>query len=171
MNSIRKLHVPVIALAALLALSACGKQEAPAPAAAPPTAAKPAPPPPAPPAVPATPATPAASATTLVSVELTNNVDASGKVGGAPATTFAPTDKIYALVKTNSSGAHPSTVSAHWEYQGGISVNDTTQPVTAAGESVTTFHIEKPSGWPQGHYKVAVSIDGQPAATKEFDVK
>jgi hypothetical protein len=172
MNSIRKLHVLVVALAALLVLSACGKQEAPAPAAPPQTAAKPAPPPPpAPPSAPATPAATTASPTTLVSVDLTNNVDASGKIGGAPATTFAPADKIYALVKTNSSGAHPSTVSAHWEYQGGVTVNDTTQPVTAAGESVTTFHIEKASGWPQGHYKVVVLIDGQTAATKEFDVK
>src|SRR5262249_12464194 len=152
-----------LALAATLALSACGTQETPPPAAKPATPAAPAPtPPPAPaaPTAPATPVAPAASATTLVSGDLTNNVDASGKVGGAAATTFAPNDKIYALVKTNNSGSKPSTVSAHWEYQGGVSVNDATQPVMSAGEAVTTFHIEKPSGWPPGHYKVTISIDG-----------
>lgn len=170
MNSIRT-GTLLLAAVALLALSACGKQEAPPPAAS--TPAKTEPPPPAAPAAPTAPAAPAApvAATKLVSLDLTNNVDASGKVGGAAATMFAPNDKIYALVKTNNNGTSPSTVSAHWEYQGGVTVNDSTQSVMAAGESVTTFHIEKPSGWPPGKYKVTIAIDGQQVGAKEFEVK
>ena len=155
--------------AAALALAACGKQPAP-PAANPPaatTAPAPSPARPAPPMV----STGAASATAFQAVELTNNVDASGKIAGATTSTFLPNDKIYALVKTNNASSNPSTISAHWEFEGGVVVNDSTQAVTATGPSVTTFHIEKPSGWPAGHYTVAISIDGKQVGTKGFEVK
>ena len=155
--------------AAALALAACGKQPAP-PAANPPaatTAPAPSPARPAPPTI----ASGAASSTAFQSVELTNNVDASGQLAGAPSSTFLPNDKIYALVKTNNASSNPSTISAHWEFEGGVVVNDSTQAVTAAGPSVTTFHIEKPSGWPAGHYNLTVTIDGKQVANKGFDVK
>jgi hypothetical protein len=32
------------------------------------------------------------------------------------------------------------------------------------------FHITKASKWPSGKYKVEVSVNGTPAATKEFEV-
>jgi hypothetical protein len=160
----------IVLMAGALVLAACGKQEAP-----PPPPPKPAPAPAAPaqaPAPPAAAATPApASGTKVESVALGTAVDASGNLASAPATEFTPTQTIYAVVSTNNSGTNPSTVSAHWEFQGGVTVNDSTQPVTAAGPSVTTFHIEKASGWPPGHYRLVVSVDGQQAATKEFEVK
>lgn len=156
----------IVSIAAALALAACGKTQAPPPAAPAPTT---------PPAAPATPApsTPAApvAGTTFESVELGNAVDASGKLTGAPATEFTPKDTIYAVVKTNTTGNAPATIAAHWEFQGGVAVNDGSQTVTASGPSLTTFHIEKASGWPVGHYRAVISIDGKQVAIKEFEVK
>lgn len=61
--------------------------------------------------------------------------------------------------------------SVHWGYQGTTTVNDSSQTVTATGPSVTTFHVEKPSGWPTGAYSFAISIDGKQVGMKDFDVK
>jgi hypothetical protein len=36
---------------------------------------------------------------------------------------------------------------------------------------VTTFHIEKPEGFPTGAYTVAITIDGKQVGIKDFDVK
>src|SRR5215831_13885439 len=87
----------IVLAAAALALVACGKQPAPPAANAPstPAASAPSPARPAPP----TASTGAASATAFQSVELSNNVNASGTLAGAPSTTFLPNDKIYAVVK------------------------------------------------------------------------
>jgi len=154
-----------ILMAAALVLSACGKQEAP-----PPPAPAPAPAPAPTAAVPAAPA-PAPEGTTFESVVLGSAVDASGKLSGEPATTFTPKDTIYAVVMSSNTGTAPATISAHWAFQGTTTVNDSSQTVTATGPSVTTFHIEKPSGFPAGAYSVAISIDGKEVGTKDFDVK
>jgi len=155
----------IVLIAATFALGACGK--APTPPAAP------APPPP--PAAPAPQATPAPAAvpagTTFQSVALGKAVDGSGKLSGDPATEFGPKDTVYAVVSTSNVGTNPATITAHWEFQGGVAVNEGSQTVSASGPSVTTFHIEKASGWPIGHYRVVISIDGKQAAIKEFEVK
>jgi len=153
----------IVLIAATFALGACGKQEAPPPAPAPAPAA------PAPAPAPTT-AAPAAG-TTFESLVFSNAVDASGKPANAPSVVFAPKDTIYAVVTTNTTGTAPATIAAHWEFQGGVTVNDGSQTVTASGPSVTTFHIEKASGWPVGHYRAVISIDGKQAAIKEFEVK
>jgi hypothetical protein len=108
---------------------------------------------------------------TFESLALGTAVDASGKLTGAPMTAFTPKDTIYAVVSTNNAGSAPATIAAHWAYQGSTTVNDSSQTVTASGPSVTTFHIEKPSGWPAGAYTVAISIDGKQVGIKDFDVK
>jgi hypothetical protein len=34
----------------------------------------------------------------------------------------------------------------------------------------TEFHISKPSPWPPGDHKVALTVDGQPSQTQTFTV-
>lgn len=152
----------VVALAGALALSACGKKEEPAPAAPPPAATPaPAPAPTTPP--PAT--TPAPEPVAVASVDLGNDDKVT-----TPTTTFTPKDTIYAAVKTTGS-APMATLAAKWSYQDGQTVSESSQPLAPEGSSVTTFHISKADGWPAGNYKVEISLDGKPAATKEFSVK
>jgi hypothetical protein len=166
MNHSHNSLVTAAVLTAALALSACGKQEAPPPAPAQ-TAPAPAPATPAPPA-----AAPAVPATTVSSLVLGNALDGDGKVA-APATTFAPKDTIYAQVVTMSTGGSGSaSIVAKWTYGEGQPVSQNTESVsTAAGTATTTFHISKPDGWPAGKYEVQISIDGRPATNAMFEVK
>jgi hypothetical protein len=158
----------IILTATVLALAACGRQEQPAPPAAPASAPASAEAP-----MPTGPLMPPAPhpGTVLDSLELGAAVDAAGNLSGAPATTFTPKDTIHAVVKTTNNGVMPAVISAHWAYQGTTTVNDSSQTVSASGPSVTTFHIEKPSGFPAGAYSVAISIDGKEVGTKDFEVK
>ena len=173
MISFRSGNPLIIAMAGSLMLAACGHETPP-----PPPPPKPAPTAPAPTPAAAAPATPAATpaptpaGTTFASVELGNGVNASGNaLSGAPSTSFAPKDTIYALVTTNSGSATPAKISARWTFGSGTLVNESTHEVAAAGSSVTEFHIAKPDGWPVGNYSVAISIDGKQVATKDFAVK
>src|SRR5437879_3314471 len=133
MISIRNGNSLIIVMAGALALAACNQAPPPPPPKPAPTTPAPAPmPPPA-----ATPA-PAAASTTFVSVDLGNGVNASGNaLSGAPSTTFAPKDTIYALVKTSSGSANPSTIGAKWTFGGSSVINESNRPVAAAGDSVT----------------------------------
>ena len=166
MNYSRNSLVGVAVLTAALALSACGKQEAPPPAPAK-TAPAPAPATPPPPA-----AVPAAPITTVSSLVLGSALNGDGKVA-SPATTFAPKDTIYAQVATTSSGGSGSaSIMAKWTYDQGQPVSQNTESVsTGAGTATTTFHISKPDGFPAGKYEVQISIDGKPATNAAFDVK
>ena len=161
MTRFRNCIAPVATLVAVLALSACGKQQPPPPA---PAAAAPSAPAPAP--------APAAAATTVSSLVLGNALGGDGKVT-SPATTFAPKDTIYAQVVTTSTGGAGSvSIAAKWTYDQGQPVSQNTESVsTASGTATTTFHISKPDGWPAGKYTVEISLDGKPATNATFDVK
>lgn len=151
-----------ISLASVLALSACNKNA--------PQEATPSAPAESTPAVPVSApaaATPAAPVT-LVSVDLGSAVGPDQKVTTAT-TTFTPKDTIYASVATDGTGN--ATLDAKWTYQDGQTVKDDSKTVAATGPANTTFSISKPDGWPAGNYKVEVSLNGTPAASKDFSVK
>lgn len=156
-------YLIAFALAATLTVAACGKKEEAATPAAPPAASTAA-------AVPAAPAaTPApAPAVSLASIDLGSAVGADQKVTTAT-TTFTPKDSIYAAVSTTGSGN--ATIAVKWTYQGGQTVKEDSKTIAATGPATTSFEISKPDGWPAGNYKVDVTLNGQPAGTKDFSVK
>jgi hypothetical protein len=143
-------------------LSACGKSEPPPAqqATAPRTTT--------PPAAPAT-TPPAVSAVKVTTIELGNQLGANKRVAEQK-TSFAPSDTIYVSVVTDGSAQH-ATLTARWIYQDGQLVNESIQTIAPTGSAATEFHIAKPSGWPAGTYKVEVSLNGNAAGTKEFEVK
>jgi hypothetical protein len=112
---------------------------------------------------------PAPVAFRVAGLELGNRID-SGKKVLAPMTTFGKKDTIYVSVATE--GATPSaTLSARWTFgDAGQLVNEMSETIAPTGPAATEFHISKPSGWPKGKYKVEVSVNGSPAASKEFEV-
>lgn len=112
---------------------------------------------------------PAAAPFAVQSVELGKHVGADKRVSDQT-TTFGPKDTIYASVVTE--GEAPSkTIAATWMFGSGTLVKADTQTISPSGSAATEFHIAKPSGWPAGKYKVEISVDGNPAGTKEFEVK
>ena len=88
-------------------------------------------------------------------------------------TTFSPSQKtIYVSVDT--SGSTPgATLNAKWSYLEGSGqmVTSTSQSVNADGPATTTFRVQNPNLWPEGKYKVDISLDGKLVASKSFDVK
>jgi pyruvate/2-oxoglutarate dehydrogenase complex dihydrolipoamide acyltransferase (E2) component len=190
-----------VTFAGLLALSACGKNEqsanqpaasstaaapatpstaaAPAPAS---TAAAPAPAPAHTAAAPAAASTaaPAAAAATpaatdgfqVSTITLGDTVGADHKVR-KDIVPFAPNQKtIYVSVDT--SGSTPgATLNAKWSYLEGNGqlVTSTSQSVIADGPATTTFRVVNPNLWPEGKYKVDISLDGKQVASKTFQVK
>ncbi|KAG9549956.1 hypothetical protein KCV01_g23436, partial [Aureobasidium melanogenum] len=187
-------------IAGLLVLTACGKKDeqqnaAPAPASTAPAAA-PAPASTAPAAqapaaagtaaaapaaqpaaatAQAPTAAPAAASESLKvgSVTLGNAVGADKKVAKAK-NAFAPNDKtIYASVATEGTTAG-ATLAAKWTYQDGdttTTVSDISQSISTDGPAVTTFKIQNPNEWPEGKYKVVISLNGQAVGNEAFEVK
>ena len=145
----------VLALAAAVALGACAKKE---------------PPPPPPTAIPAPTAVPTPVPFKVTSVDLGKSIGDDKTIKDA-ATTFGPKDTIYAAISSEGASAK-ATLKARWTFGAKDQVvNEETRDIAPTGHAVTEFHIAKPSGWPVGKYKVEVSADGAPAATKDFDVK
>jgi hypothetical protein len=193
--SFRSSALATATVAGLLVLTACGKKEdqqaaAPAPSATAPAA--PAAASTAPAAAPAAtttaaavaapaaqpaaaPAAPVAAADTLKvgAVTLGNAVGADKKVAKAK-NAFAPSDKtIYASVATDGTTAG-ATLNAKWTYQDGdtaTTVSDISQSISTDGPAVTTFKIQNPNEWPEGKYKVAISLNGQAVGNEAFEVK
>jgi hypothetical protein len=152
-----------LSLASALALSACNKN---APQESATTTAAEASAPAAPVSTPAAPAS--ATPVTLVSVDIGSAVGPDQKVTAAT-TTFTPRDTIYASVATDGTGN--ATLDAKWTYQDGQTVKEDSKTIAATGPATTTFSISKPDGWPAGDYKVEISLNGTPAASKDFSVK
>ena len=83
---------------------------------------------------------------------------------------FAPTETVYASVRTTGS-APSATLVARWTFQDGQVVSEDTRTIAPNGSAVTEFHISQPAGLPKGNYKVEVSLDGRPVGSKDFSVK
>lgn len=106
----------------------------------------------------------------VLGVEVGNRIDTEKKIS-APMSTFGARDTIYASVATE--GATPgATLSAKWTFgDAGQLVNEMSETIAPTGPAFTEFHISKATRWPSGKYKVEVSVNGTPAASKEFEIK
>lgn len=102
---------------------------------------------------------------------LGNAVDAAHEVTHA-SNSFAFNDKIiYASVATTgrSDGA---TLNAKWSYLEGNGqlISSISQALATDGPAVTTFMVQNPDLWPEGHYKIEISLDGKPVTTQNFEI-
>ena len=152
-----RVHTTTTTMLALLALLACHREDrAESPAASPAPGSTP-------------PVSAAADLPARVAwIEIGGAADANGRVT-LPASQFAPKDTIYVSVLTDGQPSG-STLSARWTYEDGQVVSENHQ--TLGGDRrATEFHIAKPDGWPAGRYQVEIALNGQPAGSKEFEVR
>ncbi len=176
MNTTRQHPVLACAVAAALALSACGKSNEPAspiPSTPSPSATAMTAPMAPPPVLPTTssaamPASSASAAVSFSSLEIGSSVDTNDKVR-VIGTSFAPKDKIYASVETVGNGH--ATLAAKWTYNGSRTVHEGSKVLDTMGAQSTAFMISQPDGFPAGDYQVEVSLDGKTVASKDFSVK
>lgn len=146
----RALHISRLALVAGLVLTGgCGKK-ADAPAAVPP------------------PPTPAV-ALRVTSVDVGKSLTAD-KAVASPTDDFMPRDTIFVSVATEGA-ASSATLVARFTFQDGQLVDEATRTIAPTGMARTEFHVFKPSGWPEGKYKVEITLNGAPAGSKDFEVK
>jgi hypothetical protein len=142
----------------VLVLAGCKKEPPPPPP--PPVTQAPPPPPPPPPAP-----------FRITGVALGKAIQPDNSVQTAT-DAFGPKDTIYLSVA--SAGMTPrTTLGVRWTYgPKDVLVKEETATLTPASEKpmTTEFHITKPSGWPPGTYKVALTVDGQANTTKSFTV-
>ncbi|HEY7863762.1 MAG TPA: hypothetical protein VIE39_08880 [Thermoanaerobaculia bacterium] len=138
-------------LLALTAFAACKKKEAPAP-----VVEAPAPMPTAAPAV------------VVTDVQLGNALTPEKKVV-AMMDTFAAKDTIFVTIATSGTSAG-ATIGVKWSMADGTPVSSDSRAIVPSGTDMTEFSIQKPDGWPKGDYKVEVTLDGAPVATKTFKV-
>jgi uncharacterized protein YfaS (alpha-2-macroglobulin family) len=89
---------------------------------------------------------------------------------GTGTDTFRPTDTVYASVATEGTATN-STLTARWTYQDGQVVDETTQTISAAGASVTEFHISMPDGLPPGRYQLELLLNGQSSERRSFTIQ
>lgn len=133
---------------------------------------EPPPPPPPPPVTQAPPPPPPPPAPFKVSAaELGKGIQPDNTVQTATAT-FGPKDTVYLSV-TSEGMAPQALLATRWTYgPKDVLVHEESKSVTPPSPAPmhTEFHIAKPSGWPAGDYKVALTVDGQPAMTKTFTV-
>ena len=165
----KTLKFAAVAALATLSLSAC-QPEAPAdmpaaaaqaPAAAPAAAEAPAP------------VATAVATASITDVELGNALDPDGKLAEAK-TTFAPMDNVVVAIYTAGNDAAATAkgvVGTRWLDQDGKVVHEESKDFDVTGTGVTTFQIGKMDGWPVGRYTIEISLDGQPAMSRGFEVK
>lgn len=171
---------------AALLLGACGKDQPAAPASAPTpastTALAPAPAstatlPPAnatsaPAVAAAASVAPPAAPLTVAKLTLGSKVNADYEVTRV-SSTFAPNDKtIYASVATEGSSGG-ATLNAKWSYlegQGQL-VSNISQSIATDGPAITTFKVQNPDLWPEGKYRVEISLDGKPVSKQDFEIR
>ena len=147
-RSVRAALLPLFAVAVSIACSKASPPEpSPSPYALPPAAAP---------------------ALKVTAIEVGRALDADKRISDK-SDSFKPTDTIYVSVETE--GTSPGArLAAHWTYQDGQVVKHDETSVAPSGKANTEFHISKPSGWPEGDYKVEVTVDGAAAGTKSFKV-
>ena|SRR5689334_25281627 len=112
---------------------------------------------------------PAPGSVQVADVTLGRSVGSDKKVADQT-DNFKPNDTIYASVHTTGT-AQNTTVATRWTFQDGQVVNERSESITSPGDAYTEFHIEKPSGWPEGKYTLHVLLNGQEVQTKDFEVK
>lgn len=111
---------------------------------------------------------PAAAALRVSEVETGKKIEADKSVADGTGN-FGVRDTIYVAVKTEGSGS--GTLAAKWTFQDGQTVEESSQSITPTADAWHEFHIQKPTAWPAGKYKVEVTLNGAAAGSKEFEIK
>jgi len=116
-------------------------------------------------------ATPAQAPISVAKLTLGSAVNAEHQIT-RPGNRFASDEKtIYASVATEGQ-SHDATLNATWRYLEGKGqlVSSISQSIATDGPAITTFKVQNPDLWPEGKYKVEISLDGKPVAQQGFEI-
>jgi hypothetical protein len=166
-------HKSLVAMVFLLAVSACGKkQEAPAttvPEVAPVAAPVVATPTKTAPAAAVAKSPEAAPEIVVTALTLGSAVGTDKKISEAK-TVFGLKDQIFVAVDTKNAAASAELV-AKWTAADGQVINENTINFSPTDDASSIFKISNAKDWPEGKYKVDITLNGKPAQSAEFEVK
>jgi len=100
-------------------------------------------------------------------VQLGKSLNSDNSVGNH-ATTFKPSDTVYAAVLTNASGS--GTIETKWYFRN-AKVSEMKKDVSYHGEAATEFRFHSTDGFPPGAYRVEFFLDGQPVGERTFKIE
>lgn len=103
-------------------------------------------------------------------VTLSNEGDAEEGMLGSPKTRFAPTDSVYAEIKSNGT-AGEYTIYAKWVDAEGNVLADYGVKIDEAGPKRTIISLSKPDGWAVGQNRIELAINGAAQRTVTFEVQ
>ncbi len=106
----------------------------------------------------------------LVNVRLSKQGNTEQNTLGSPATTFSPTDTVYAEVETSgTAGAY--TLYAKWLAPDGAVLSDYGMRINEAGPRRTVISLSKPDGWAKGQGRIELAINGKVERAVPFQVQ
>jgi hypothetical protein len=143
-----------LALGALVALSACKKDDTAAYDTAAPASAM---------------VTTDSSSFDVGDIDMGRHIGTDNKISDKT-DDFAPTDTIYASIHTEG-GSAPVQLMARWTFQDSTVVGEETKTVQGGVDTHTPFHLVKAGGLTKGKYTVRILADGKEVKTKEVTVK
>lgn len=108
----------------------------------------------------------------ITSVTIGSSVDASLSISREQRSFRSQDKAIYASVATTGYTDN-ATLNAKWSYVEGKAqaFSTTSEAIATTGPAVTTFKVENPNAWPQGKYKVEISLNGRTVASEDFVVR
>ena len=104
-----------------------------------------------------------------VGVELGTAIDADGRVL-RPEARVRPGDTAHVSLVTVGD-ASAAMLGAEWRDAQGSVLHRDERAISAAGPAVHTFSLKPESGWAEGQHEVTLSLDGEVAGTREFEVR
>jgi hypothetical protein len=143
-----------VGLAALVALTACKKDDTVAYDTAAPTAA--------------TPATDS-MAFDVGDIDMGRHIGPDMKISDKT-DDFAPTDTIYASLHSKG-GSAPVQLTARWLFQDSTVISEETKTVQPGVETDTEFHLVKAGGLAKGKYTIRIMADSREVKSKDVTVK
>lgn len=103
----------------------------------------------------------------VTSIQLGRSVNADSTIANHT-TRFAPDDTIYVSVLT--AGVGSGEIGVRWVYRGRV-IDEPKKQVSYRDVAATQFNLRSGGAFPVGDYTVEVSLDGQPAGSREFKVE
>lgn len=107
--------------------------------------------------------------TKVVAIKLSNVGDTEENTIGAPSTSFAPRDTVYAEIESQGT-ANEYTIYAKWVGADGAELADYGIKVNEGGLKRTVISLSKPDGWAPGENRIELAINGNPTVTEVFRV-
>ena len=105
----------------------------------------------------------------VLDIDIGRRADAESEVD-KEVETFAPSDTIYASVKTTGT-VRPGAITSRWTFPDRSAIVQDAQPVSRDRDATLLFFLSKSDGLMRGEYTFSVLVDGREVRTQRVTVR